>query len=274
VTAEDSVGLAAYTMDSHNIQRYVDSEGHVRNEGDVQVGGFPPYPISYRSLVPKEGECTNLFVPVCLSATHISYGSIRMEPVFMVLGQSSATAAALAIDANTSVQKVDYAKLRERLLADKQVLEWTGPRPTPGIDPKKLPGVVQDDDAAEKKGGWAKSNSIGGYIGTQYLHDGNADKGELSVTFKLPVPKPGVYEVRLAYTANPNRATNVPVTIRHAKAESIVSINQQNAPAIDKLFHPLGKFTFDKEAVVVVSNEKTNGYVVVDAVQVLPIEVK
>ncbi|HEX5102308.1 MAG TPA: FAD-dependent oxidoreductase, partial [Pirellulaceae bacterium] len=79
VTAEDSVGLAAYTVDSHNIQRYVDANGHVRNEGDVQVGGFPPYPISYRSLVPKEAECTNLFVPVCLSATHISYGSIRME---------------------------------------------------------------------------------------------------------------------------------------------------------------------------------------------------
>jgi hypothetical protein len=160
VTAEDSVGLAAYTMDSHNIQRYVDAEGHVRNEGDVQVGGFPPYSISYSSLVPKESECTNLFVPVCLSATHISYGSIRMEPVFMVLGQSSATAAALAIDAEVDVQKVDYAKLRERLLADKQVLDWTGPRPTPPIDPRKLPGIVHDDEQAEKRGEWSKSNSI------------------------------------------------------------------------------------------------------------------
>jgi hypothetical protein len=272
--AADSVGLAAYTMDSHNIQRYVDAEGHVRNEGDVQVGGFPPYGISYRSLVPKETECTNLFVPVCLSATHISYGSIRMEPVFMVLGQSSATAAALAIDADTSVQMVDYAKLRERLLADKQVLEWSGPRPTPPIDPKKLPGVVQDDEAAEKIGDWSKSNSIGGYVGTQYLHDNNEHKGEMTITFKLPLPKPGVYDVRLAYTANPNRATNVPVTIRHAKADAIVSVNQQHPPAIDKLFHPLGKFTFDKEAIVVIANDKTNGYVVVDAVQVLPIEIK
>ena len=274
VTAEDSVGLAAYTMDSHNIQRYVDAEGHVRNEGDVQVGGFPPYAISYRTIVPTESECTNLFVPVCLSATHISYGSIRMEPVFMVLGQSSATAAVLAIDGNVNVQDVDYSKLKERLLADKQVLEWTGPRPTPPIDPKKLPGVVQDDEEAEKKGEWAKSRSIGGYVGTQYLHDNNEQKGELSVTFKLPVPKPGVYEVRLAYTANPNRATNVPVTIRHSKGESIASINQQRPPGIDKIFQPLGKFTFEKEAVVTVSNEKTNGYVVVDAVQVLPVPVR
>jgi hypothetical protein len=274
VTAEDSVGLAAYTMDSHNIQRYVDAEGHIRNEGDVQVGGFPPYPISYRSIVPKKSECTNLFVPICLSATHISYGSIRMEPVFMVLGQSSATAAVMAIDANVNVQDVDHAKLRERLLADKQVLDWTGPRPTPGIDPKKLPGVVQDDDAAEKKGDWSKSNSIGGYVGTQYLHDNNEHKGEMTITFKLTVPKPGVYDVRLAYTANPNRATNVPVTIRHAKGESVVSVNQRNAPAIDKAFQSLGKFTFDNEAIVIVRNDKTDGYVVVDAVQVLPADAK
>jgi hypothetical protein len=272
VEAEDSVGLAAYTMDSHNIQRYVDSNGHVRNEGDVQVGGFPPYAISYRSIVPKEAECTNLLVPVCLSATHISYGSIRMEPVFMALGQSSATAAALAIDAKSSVQAVDYAQLRERLLADKQVLEWTGPRPTPPLDPKKLPGVVLDDDAAEKTGGWAKSTSIGGFVGTQYLHDGNEQKGDLTATYKLAVPRPGLYEVRLAYTANPNRATNVPVTIRHAKGESKVTVNQKQAPAIEKIFRALGRFEFDKEAVVVISNAGTDGYVVIDAVQAVPVE--
>lgn len=124
VVAEDPVGLAAYTMDSHHVQRYVDENGHVRNEGDVQVGGFPPYPISYRSIRPKREECRNLLVPVCLSASHISYGSIRMEPVFMVLGQSAATAAALAHDASADVQDVDYAALRARLLADKQILEW------------------------------------------------------------------------------------------------------------------------------------------------------
>jgi hypothetical protein len=192
-----------------------------------------------------------------------------MEPVFMVLGQSSATAAVMAIEASVNAQDVDYAKLRERLLADKQVLDWTGPRPTPPIDPKKLPGVVQDDDAAEKKGGWSKSTSIGGYVGSQYLHDNNEAKGELTITYKLPLPKPGTYEVRLAYTANPNRATNVPVTVRHAKGENVVSVDQKKAPAIDKLFHPLGKFSFDKEAIIIVSNDKTNGYVVVDAVQVL-----
>jgi hypothetical protein len=123
IKAEDPVGLAAYTMDSHNCRRVV-RDGHVENEGDVQVGGFPPYPISYRAIVPKAAECDNLLVPVCLSATHISYGSIRMEPVFMILGQSAATIAALALDEKMPVQKLDDGKLRERLLADKQVLEW------------------------------------------------------------------------------------------------------------------------------------------------------
>jgi hypothetical protein len=121
--AEDPVGLGAYGMDSHNCQR-IAKVGHVENEGDVQVGGFPPYPISYRSIVPKAAECENLLVPVCLSATHIAYGSIRMEPVFMILGQSASTAAVLALESKSSVQKVRYETLRARLLADKQILTW------------------------------------------------------------------------------------------------------------------------------------------------------
>ena len=121
--AEDPVGLGAYGMDSHNCQR-IAKAGHVENEGDVQVGGFPPYPISYRSIVPKAAECENLLVPVCLSATHIAYGSIRMEPVFMILGQSASTAAVLALESKSSVQKVRYETLRARLLADKQILTW------------------------------------------------------------------------------------------------------------------------------------------------------
>jgi hypothetical protein len=121
--AEDPVGLGAYGMDSHNCRR-IAKAGRVENEGDVQVGGFPPYPISYRSIVPKAAECENLLVPVCLSATHIAYGSIRMEPVFMILGQSAATAAVLALDSKSSVQMLRYETLRARLLADKQILTW------------------------------------------------------------------------------------------------------------------------------------------------------
>jgi FAD-dependent oxidoreductase family protein len=119
----DPVGLAAYTMDSHNCRR-ITRDGLVENEGDVQAGGFPPYQISYRALRPRQSECRNLLAPVCLSASHIAYGSIRMEPVFMVLGQSAAMAAILAIEEKVPVQKIDVAELRRRLLAARQVLEW------------------------------------------------------------------------------------------------------------------------------------------------------
>jgi hypothetical protein len=119
----DPVGLAAYTMDSHACNRVVRG-GRVYNEGLVEMGGFPPYGISYRSLVPRRGECPNLLVPVCLAASHIAYGSIRMEPVFMVLAQSAALAAHLALEAGAAVQDVPYATLRDRLLAAGQVLEW------------------------------------------------------------------------------------------------------------------------------------------------------
>ncbi|MFY8220547.1 MAG: FAD-dependent oxidoreductase [Pirellulales bacterium] len=122
----DSVGMGSYTIDSHNVQRYVTPEDTVQNEGDIGVSTGGPYEIAYGALVPKRGQCENLLVPVAVSASHIAYGSIRMEPVFMILGQSAATAAALAIDGGTSVQAVAYERLRERLLADGQVLHVTG----------------------------------------------------------------------------------------------------------------------------------------------------
>ena len=116
------IAMGSYTMDSHNVQRFVTPEGTVQNEGDVQVRTPGPYRIALGSILPKRDECENLLVPVCLSASHIAYGSIRMEPVFMILGQSAATAAAMAIDAGSAVQDNDYETLRSRLLEDGQRL--------------------------------------------------------------------------------------------------------------------------------------------------------
>ena len=121
--ADDAIGLAAYTMDSHNAQRFV-RDGRVWNEGDVQERGFPPYPISYRAIVPRRAECENLLVPVCLAASHIAYGSIRMEPVFMILGQSGALAAHLALENQSALQDISYPALREVLQAGGQILAW------------------------------------------------------------------------------------------------------------------------------------------------------
>ena len=118
-----SVGMGSYTMDSHHVRRYVDARGFARNEGDIQVDPGQSYAISYDAIVPRRSEADNLIVPVALSASHIAYGSIRMEPVFMILGQSAAAAAALSLDRGTAVQDVPYAALRKRLLAEGQILE-------------------------------------------------------------------------------------------------------------------------------------------------------
>jgi len=137
---DDSIGMGSYNMDSHNVQRYVTDDGFVQNEGDVQISSGGTYKISYRSVVPRRAEIQNLLVPVCLSASHIAYGSVRMEPVFMILGQSAGAAACLAIEQSYNgsgnnnsgtpgepdlviVQDVPYSKLRTRLLADGQALD-------------------------------------------------------------------------------------------------------------------------------------------------------
>jgi len=269
--AADAVGLAAYGMDSHNVQRYVTAEGQVRNEGDVEVGGFSPYPISYRSLVPAADQCDNLLVPVCVSASHIAYGSIRMEPVFMVLGQSAATAAAQAINDQVAVQQVDYTKLRERLLADGQVLEWIAPR-LAGIDPAKLPGIVIDDTQAQLQGFAGTGSLVAPFVGAGYRHDGNQDKGQQVAAFPFQLDTGGKYEVRVSYSPHANRATNVPVAIQHAAGRTEVLVNQKTAGLIDGLFQPLGTFEFQANTAyrVEVSNAGTDGHVLVDAVQLVP----
>ncbi|MCH6201564.1 FAD-dependent oxidoreductase [Aquiflexum sp. LQ15W] len=116
------IGMGSYALDSHNIQRIVTAEGYVQNEGDIGVKPKEPYSISYGTIIPKKEECENLLVAVCVSSSHTAFGSIRMEPVFMILGQSAATAAALAIDDNVSVQDLPYAKLQKKLQSDGQVM--------------------------------------------------------------------------------------------------------------------------------------------------------
>ena len=264
---EDSVGMGAYNMDSHHVQRYVDNAGHVRNEGDVEVGS-KPYPVSYRSIRPKASECTNLLVPVCLSASHIAYGSIRMEPVFMALGQSAATAAGLAIEGKTSVQAIDYGALKERLLASAQVLDLVVPSSGGGLPKEKFAGIVLDDADAKLKG-FEATGGVGSFIGEGYHHDTNENKGAQTARFTPTLPTTGLYRVAISYSTNANRATNVPVIIHHAKGETKVLVNQKLKPNGDGPFHVVGifEFTAGKDSWVEIGNADTNGYVIVDAAQ-------
>jgi hypothetical protein len=270
--AEDSVGLGSYGMDSHNCQRVV-VNGVVKNEGDVQQAGFPPYQVAYRSLVPKRDECENLLVPVCLSCSHIAYGSVRMEPVFMILAQSAAVAAGLAIDGDGIVQNVSYPALQKRLLQLNQVLEWKGGSGAIApIDPKGLPGIVLDDQDGKRSGEWSLSSRSGERkVGTGYLHDGNVSKGQASIRFTPELPADNEYEILIIAPANPNRATNVPVTIAIEGGETrTIKLNQRGGED-DDAFRSLGRFRLPagRKTTVTISNQGTDGFVVIDGVQFL-----
>ncbi len=261
----ESIGMGSYTMDSHNVQRYVKPDGYVQNEGDIGVRTPRPYEIAYGTITPKKEQCQNLLVPVCVSSSHIAFGSIRMEPVFMILGQSAATAASLAIKQNRSVQDVPFQTLEKQLLADGQVLTY---QVSGQINTRDLKGTVVDNKAAEVAGAWQVSSSAKPFVESGYLHDGNSDKENKIVRFSAKLDD-GKYEVRFAYSAHGNRADNVPVIVHHAKGSTRVIVNQKKTPEHDDLFTTLGVFPFtsDKPADVEVKAQGTNGYVIADAVQ-------
>jgi hypothetical protein len=268
----DSVGMGSYMIDSHNTQRYITPEGFVQNEGDIGVSPRGPYEIAYGSLVPKKGQAANLLVPVACSATHIAYGSIRMEPVFMILGQSAATAAAMAIDGKLAVQDVPYADLKARLLADGQVLSKPvdlSKYPAESDDhvaAPRPPGITVDDSDAQLLGDWTQSQGGKGFLGEGYRHDGKGTKGPMSATFSTKFPKAGKYEVFLTIIPNANRATNAKVRIVHAGGQADREVNLAKGPA-DRLVS-LGTYDFSdqQEAKVTISNEGANGFIVIDAV--------
>lgn len=157
-SVEDGVGMAAYQMDSHNCQRIViekDGKRMVKNEGNVEIGGGLPYPISYRSITPKREQCTNLLVPVCLSASHIAYGSIRMEPVFMVLGQSAAVAVALAVEqGGCDIQQVDSREIN-RIIEENPYMDHSVPDIL--IDDADQSVVADKEWVARGRGGYGLS---------------------------------------------------------------------------------------------------------------------
>lgn len=191
---DDGIALAAYTMDSHNCQRVV-IDGMVKNEGDVEIGRFPPYPISYRSLTPKRKQCENLLVPVCLSASHIAFGSIRMEPVFMVLGQVAGLASSMAMDAHKPVQEIDVDKLSKRLESD----------PLQDGTPPDIVVDNSDSSLVSVQGDWEKrSYWMGQNKADHLLHKPSEGAGTITFSPELD-RKPVKYDV---YLYIPNKPRN------------------------------------------------------------------
>ena len=267
----DSIGMGSYTIDSHNVQRYITPEGSVQNEGDIGVSTGGPYAIAYGSILPKRSEATNLCVPVAVSASHIAYGSIRMEPVFMILGQSAATAAALCIDKAIALQDLDYPQLRALLLKDGQVLAYEGRSQDKGRAASSLKGIVVDDLQASAEGGeWSRSQASTDFIGEGYAHDGKESGSEKRLVFRAQLPKAGRYRVLLHFPAHANRASNARVILHHAKGQSQVTVNQRQKTGPEGL--SLGEWTLSTQAEVQLSNVGANGFVVADALRFLPLD--
>lgn len=289
-TKEDSIGVGSFPIDSHDVQRVPTPDGNgFINEGTIFPVRMPgrrlgyPHQLPYRAITPQRAECTNLLVPVALSSTHVAISSVRVEPTWMVLGHSSGIAAALALKEGVAVQDLAYARLRERLLAQGQALDLLHLPPLPpepqgkGIDPASLPGLVLDDRAAEGREGWSVSTNFKPFVGQGYLHDGDAAKGDLQLTFKPQVSKAGRYQIRLAYSPHATRASNLPLTITRADGTTETLRIDQRQPldpgtpfrTIATLDLPAGSGTTFR-----FSNQDTDGFVIFDALQLLPVEGK
>ncbi len=260
--AEDGVGMAAYTMDSHNCQRLV-INGMVKNEGDVQIGGFGPYPVAYRCLIPKKEECTNLLVPVCLSASHIAYGSIRMEPVFMVLAQSAATAAVQAINNQTTVQGIDIKKLQQTIKTD------------PLADGSIAEILVDNDDKGSvvTTGQWTRDTK-GGY-GPSLLTDSSKGSNLKTVRFIPEIKTAGAYKVYAYFPKLQQMTKQTAITVFDGKAKKEVTIQEADIRVEGQTsgeWVPVGTVTLQKgkSGYVEISNKNADGIVAADAVLFVP----
>ncbi len=264
----DGIGLAAYTMDSHNCQRIV-MNGMVKNEGNVEIGGFGPYPISYRCIIPKENECKNIYVPVCLSATHIAYGSIRMEPVFMVLAQSAAVAACMAIDNGQSIHKVDVGKL-QRVLRENPLLDGSTPE------------VLVDNDDKENvliEGNWQRKSSeekqgyTGNYGPSMFVAGKSEEK--LMVKFIPHVKVGGMYTVYAYIPKIPQSSDRTNFIVFDGKGSKEINISNaavQIEGQTSGEWVSLGIFELrpGKQAFVSITNKEADGAIVADAVLFVP----
>jgi hypothetical protein len=259
----DGIGMAAYTMDSHNCQRIV-VNGMVKNEGDVQIGGFGPYPVSYRSIIPKTGECNNLFVPVCLSASHIAYGSIRMEPVFMVLAQASAVGAVEAVNSGSTVQEVNVSKVQQVLKAN------------PLADGSEPEILIDNADSAHVRitGAWTLKRHVG--FGPSVLAADASSKEKRQVRFIPAISRPGYYKLYTYFLPNYQQlASKARIIVFDGKKQNKVPLMRaelqvQGQTSGEWLY--LGRYRFNagNKSWIAIDATGADGAVVADAVLLVP----
>ncbi len=284
---EDPIAISSFPIDSHDCRRLALPDG-VINEGTIYPVRMPgrrhgyAYHIPYRAITPSASECSNLLVPVALSATHVAYSSVRVEPTWMAIGQGAGVAAALAAKAGVTVQALDYPTLRTRLLAQRVVLELPVLPPvgkvarTSGpvsIDPKSLPGLILDDAQAELSGEWERSTNFKPHVGTGYLHDEQRSDGKSRAVFRFKGPADGEFMLRMAYSAHETRTTRLPVTIVGEGVEHRFTVDQTMTLPAGQAFREIGRLRLRTgvDYTLTVANADTKGFVILDAFQLLPV---
>jgi hypothetical protein len=284
---DDPIAISSFPIDSHDCRRLALPDG-VINEGTIYPVRMPgrrhgyAYHIPYRAITPSASECSNLLVPVALSATHVAYSSVRVEPTWMAIGQGAGVAAALAAQTGVTVQALDYPTLRKRLLAQKVVLELpvlppvgkvarsSGPV---SLDSKSLPGLILDDAQAELSGDWERSTNFKPHVGTGYLHDEQRSDGKSRAVFRFKGPANGEFALRMAYSAHETRTTRLPITIVGDGADHRFTVDQTQPLPAGEAFREVGRLRLRQgmDYTLTVSNEGTKGFVILDAFQLLPV---
>ncbi len=268
--ATDSISLANYTLDCHPAARLAVNGVSVW-EGSIGTSVPFPYPVSYRSIVPSVGQCQNLFCTFALSASHVGFASVRMEPVFMMTSQSAGTAAAFAIDDNVPVQQVNYQKLAAELLADGQILSWTNGQITAT---NGIILTVTNTAGVTASTGWTPGANPGGWPLPSgiYWTDGNSGKGTKWVTYTPTLPASGTYQVYAWWVASTPtyRDTHVPIDIVYPGGTNRVYVNQQANGSVWNLLLTTN-FNAGTSGSVTIRNNGTTNYVVANAVQFLPV---
>jgi hypothetical protein len=273
IVKPDAIMVSSFPIDSHDCRRVAIPGGGVINEGTI----FPvrqstvrigyPHHVPYRSILPQRTECDNLLVPVALSSTHVAISSLRIEATWMLIGQSAGIAAALAADQDVTVQDLPYEDLKTRMLAQGQVL--TLPE---GFQP--LEGIVLDDPDAELAGTWTPSTSVTPFQGEGYRYAGAAgtpNDGSAVATFRFTAPEAGTYRFKIAYSPDPSRASNVPVTVTSGTHVSNFSVDQTVARPPESVMREIGtvQLVADQESLITIGTAGTTGFVILDAVQLV-----
>lgn len=289
---DDPIAISSFPIDSHDCQRVALKDGGVINEGTIFPVRVPgtrvgyAYHVPYRSVLPPAMQCNNLLVPVAVSSTHVAMSSLRIEGAWMAIGQGAGVAAALAAKQNIDVQDLPCPALRERLLAQGQILTLPPPPPVdkkaaatvPNFIPvESIRGIVLDDASAKLEGEWTHSTNFIPSIGSGYVVNGAREArgdGTATATFRFKVPNSGLYRVSMGYSSHETRARQVSVIISNCMNEVRLAADQTKPLPAGEHFQPIGTAELSAvvETIIQISNTDTTGFVIVDALQLVPMK--